>query len=514
MSPPGRPKGAYRSAKHEGTPVSVRGHTLALTAALFGWLSPASQAAALAPCRLKGVEYEAQCGSLLRPLDPAAPRGRQIELHYAVLPAVARNKAADPVFLLAGGPGQSAIDLAGPLARLLHRLNNRRDIVLVDQRGTGRSAPLHCDMPPPTAPLNEGGDGAQAALMARCLQALPKLAHVGEAAGLRHFTTPVAMADLDAVRRALGAPSINLIGVSYGTRAALEYQRQFPAAVRRMVLDGVAPADMVLPASFAADNQAALDGLLDWCEGDRACAAAHPGLRAAWQRLLARAPHDVKVAHPFTGTTQALTLTRDALQGLVRAPLYVPQLAAALPQAIRSADAGHFEALFGLASALGSARKGDTELAHGMHFSVICAEDVPRLPPQLAGEAASTALYRQVCADWPRGELPAAFYTLAPSTAATLVLSGGIDPATPPRHGARVTAALGPKARHEVVPHAGHGVMSLPCLRDGVYRFINAAGDDDALAVELGCAKAMPRPPAFVPIVVPSLAPVQPAVKP
>ncbi len=483
---------------------------LALSAVLLSLLSPASQAAALAPCRLKGVEYEALCGSLLRPLDPAAPQGRQIELHYAVLPAVARNKAADPVFLLAGGPGQSAIDLAGPLAKLLYRLNNRRDIVLVDQRGTGRSAPLLCDMPPATAPLNEGGADAQAALMARCLQALPKLAHVGAPASLRHFTTPVAMADLDTVRQALGAAGINLIGVSYGTRAALEYQRQFPGAVRRMVIDGVAPADMVLPASFAVDNQAALDSLFDWCEADRACAAAQPGLRAAWQRLLARAPHAVQVAHPFTGAPESLTLTRDALHGLVRAPLYVPHLAAALPQAIRSADAGRFEALFGLASALGSARKAETELAHGMHFSVICAEDVPRLPPPLAGEAASTHLYRQVCANWPRGELPAAFYTLAPSTAATLVLSGGIDPATPPRHGARVAAALGPKARHEVVPHAGHGVMSLPCLRDTVYRFINAASDDAAQAVELGCAKAMPRPPAFVPIAVPT----QKAVKP
>jgi pimeloyl-ACP methyl ester carboxylesterase len=109
-------------------------------------------------------------------------------------------------------------------------------------------------------------------------------------------------------------------------------------------------------------------------------------------------------------------------------------------------------------------------------------------------------LYRSVCADWPRGELPAAFYTLPPAPAATLVLSGGIDPVTPPRHGERVARALGAKARHVVVANAGHGVMALGCVRDVLFRFVDAVGDDEALKVDTGCASGVPRPPAFLPV--------------
>ncbi|MFY9512582.1 MAG: alpha/beta hydrolase, partial [Rubrivivax sp.] len=99
----------------------------------------------LQACRLAGVEHAAWCGSLQRPLDPGQPAGTQVDIHFAVLPAVARNKKPDPVFFLAGGPGQSAMDLAGQVSRLLARFSNRRDVVLVDQRGTGRSAPLRFD---------------------------------------------------------------------------------------------------------------------------------------------------------------------------------------------------------------------------------------------------------------------------------------------------------------------------------------------------------------------------------
>jgi TAP-like protein len=140
-----------------------------------------------------------------------------------------------------------------------------------------------------------------------------------------------------------------------------------------------------------------------------------------------------------------------------------------------------------------------------MHFSVVCAEDAPRLAeatdPAGADFGVSFAdLYRKVCADWPRGAVPQAFYTLPPAPAATLVLSGGMDPATPPRHGERVTQALGAKARHVVVAHAGHGVLGVGCMRDVMFRFIDAPDDDSALKVDADCARAIPRPTVFVPV--------------
>jgi pimeloyl-ACP methyl ester carboxylesterase len=503
----------------------------ALWATLWATLWAAGSAAAAGAtteCRIAGLRHGAQCGVLQRALDPERPEGPRFDLHFAVLPALARRKLPDPVFVLAGGPGQSAIELAPALLGLLQRLGNRRDIVFVDQRGTGRSAPLACadvEGDAGRAPLAEQADPRrQADTLARCRTALQALPHVGGPGGLRHFTTREAMQDLDAVRARLGAERINLVGASYGTRAALEYQRQFPAHVRRSVLDGVAPPDMVLPASFAVDGRAAFDAMMVACAGEPACARRHPTLRADWQALLHSLPRTVAVTHPLTGRPERFELRREMLQGLVRGPLYSPALAAGLPEAMAQATRGDFAALVGLGSLLSSSSRRGGRVAMGMHFSVVCAEDMPLLERGLAAEPAagpaasrgastprpdgdgdlagdaSVQLYRQVCADWPRGSVPAAFYTVPPATSAVLLLSGGLDPATPPRHGARVAQALGALARHVVVPNAGHGLMALPCLRDVVYRFIDADDDRAALAVDAACAAAVPRPPAFQPL--------------
>jgi pimeloyl-ACP methyl ester carboxylesterase len=449
------------------------------------------------PCRLRGVEHEALCGSVSRPLDPVRPNAAQIAVHYAVLPALARNKLPDPVFFFAGGPGQSAIEIAPQVAAMLVRFANRRDIVLIDQRGTGRSAPLLCDADDPALPLAElFAAERQRERLAACLIQLKALPH----GDLRYFTTTLAMQDADAVRAALAAERINIVGGSYGTRAALEYQRQFPARVRRAVIDGVTPPDMVLPAASSTDNQAALDAMFAACESDQACAVREPRLRERWHALLLSLPRTIELRHPLTDHAESLRLTRDVLLGMVRGPLYVPAFTAALPAAIGQATRGRLDALAGLAQALGG-RRG-SQIAAGMHFSVVCAEDVPRLaqatdrPGSDFGEAFGS-LYREVCSRWPRGEVPAAFYSLTPAAAATLVLSGGIDPVTPPRHGERVAEALGAKARHVVVPNAGHGVMALGCMRDVLYRFVDAASDDEALKVDAACVTGIPRPPMF-----------------
>lgn len=453
----------------------------------------------LKPCRLQGVEHEVWCGVARRPLDPAQPAGAQIEVHYVVLPALARNRKPDPVLFFAGGPGQSAMELGGTVARLLARLAYRRDIVLIDQRGTGRSASLACPAIEPTAPLAAALDVArQLDRLQACLARLKSLPH-GE---LRQYTTTIAMQDADAVRQALGVAQVNVVGGSYGTRAALEYMRQFPKAVRRVVIDGVAPPDMVLPAAMSTNNQAAFDAVLAACRAQAPCLQRHPALAEDWRSLLASLPQEATVAHPLTGTAERVVLTRNGVLTLVRAPLYVPALAAALPLAVSEAARGRFEPLLGLASAMSS--RATAALSEGMHYSVVCAEDLPRLgrAADVPGKdfgASVTGFYREVCADWPRGEVPAAFYEIPAAPVATLVLSGGADPVTPPRHGERVARALGVQALHIVVPHAGHGVMALPCMRDVLYRFIDADSDALALKVDAACAAHIPRPPAFMP---------------
>ena len=489
--------------------------------------SPTSAPAALQACRLPGVAPAALCGHLRRPLDPGQPQGTQIDVHYAVLPALAHRKAADPVFFFAGGPGQSAIDLAGAFQARFARLQQRRDLVLVDQRGTGRSAPLRCDDDRAQArrrPLAEQADSAaRLARLQACRVALQALPH----GDLRFYTTDIAVTDVDAVRQALGAVQINVIGVSYGTRVVLALLRLHPASVRRAVLDGVVPPDMRLPEAAAHDQQAVLDALFQACAADAACRRRHPAPAAQLQRLLDRLPVTVNLPQPVSGQPELVSLDRDTVLGLLRAPLYQPALAVALPAVLAEAAAGRWAPLLALANPLGGSAAAS--IASGQHHAVVCNEDLrPQVPgavPAAApaavpasspdaghvGPAAQTAhsastvfgdslarQYRQACAGWPRAAVDPAFYRVPPATAPTWLLSGGLDPVTPPHHAERVAQALGPLARHTVVANAGHGVTALGCLADAVARFII---DDDIARLPAGadCAQTVPRPPVWQP---------------
>lgn len=485
------------SSSHWRAPVA----TLIL-AALLAPLGARADAV-LQPCRVPGIRTEVQCGVLQRALDPAQPSSARIDIHYVVVPALARRKLPDPVFLLAGGPGQSAISVAPMVVQQMSRLGNRRDLVFVDQRGTGKSAPLMCADDRTGSLAQQLDSQRRDVLLRQCLAELQKLPY----GDLRYFTTTLAMQDVDAVRQALGATQVNLVGASYGTRAALEYMRQFPQAVRRSVIDGVAPTDMGLPTSASGDNQAVLEALLAACDSDATCQRRYPGLRADWAAVLARLPQDTVVAHPLTGDLQPVRITREAVLGSVRGPLYAPSLAAALPYAFQQAARGRFDALLGLSTMLGG--RGPNRLAEGMHFSVVCAEDLASpgraaLPPGADFGDTFAELYQRVCSYWPRAVVPAAFYTVPNSSAPVLVLSGGLDPVTPPRHGERMAQALGAKARHVVVPNAGHGVMNLGCMRDVLFRFVDAPSDAVAAVVDVGCATNIPRPPVFVPVQLPT----------
>jgi pimeloyl-ACP methyl ester carboxylesterase len=452
------------------------------------------------PCRVDGMSNELLCGSVRRALDPAHPEGVQIDVHYLVVPAMARNKQPDPVLMLAGGPGQSAISVAPAVLNRLGRINNRRDLVFIDQRGTGRSAPLQCDDDSRLSMAQSTDMKAQFARLQTCRDKLAKLPY----GDMRFFTTSIAMQDFDAVRQALGAAQWNLVGGSYGTRAALEYLRQFPDKVRRTVLDGVAPPDQILPASLSMDTQAALDAEFAACEKEPQCNRMYPALRTEWAALLRSLPRNVTVRHPYTGNSEQLSVTREAVLRAVRGPLYAPVSTSALPEAIHSAAHGRFDSLIGLAGAQGGSTKA-MRLAMGMHFSVVCAEDVPRLA--MAKDNTNTdfgnmdvALYTQVCATWPKGTVPEGFYTVPAATSPVMMLSGGADPVTPPRHAQRVAQLLGSQVQHIVVPEMGHGVMALGCMRDVVFKFIDTKENSAALPQDASCATRVPRPGVFVPV--------------
>jgi TAP-like protein len=257
---------------------------------------------------------------------------------------------------------------------------------------------------------------------------------------------------------------------------------------------------------------------LSACAQEPACARRHPELPQTLRRLLQGLPREATLTHPVTGVVETVKVDADVVLATLRMALYVPARAAALPLAIEQAAAGRFDALVGLSMQQGAARRS-LNLSLGMHYAVVCAEDQPRAAAAAAAGPAATATtaataaaaasaaatfgnsfargYARHCAGLPAASVPEAFYAIPAASTAVLLLSGGIDPATPPRHGERVARALGAQARHVVVPHAGHGTLSLPCLRDVVFRFIDAADDAAAQRVEATCANGIPRPPAF-----------------
>lgn len=474
--------------------------SLALLLAVLGAAcSPGTDAPrpalALAACRIPGIDSAARCGTHEVWEDREAKQGRRITLRVAIVPAKLRAREPDPIVILAGGPGQGAISLAPQVMPLFTRLNDSRDIVFLDQRGTGKSNPLDCaEEAQPMQTLFE--DALPERLVTKCLATL-----VGDP---RLYVTPIAMEDLDEVRAALGYEKINLWGGSYGTRAGLEYLRRHGDRVRSMVLDGVAPATMKLPLSFVADGDAALARLIEACDLDAACRKTYPELRVmivSLRNQLARRPARATIQDPRTGDRATIQVNENVfLSGLFR-PLYVAELASLLPFGISAAAGGDFNPL--LAQNLELADDIAENLSIGMHLSVICAEDIPRITredmDQLGQSFFGRALvddFVRACRIWPRGKVPEDYYTPVRSDVPVLILSGGLDPATPPRHGELVAASLR-NSRHVVAPQLGHGVSLHGCAPRLIESFVrqgSVAGLDDR------CLQRIPRPMFVMPL--------------
>ncbi len=431
------------------------------------------------------------CGVVEVPEDREDPEGRSIALSVLVLPASEQGGAPDPVFFLAGGPGQAATELAPRLRRALEDVLRQRDFVFVDQRGTGDSNPLTCD-------FLEGEDAGS-------LESVPELSEADWQecldsldASPEHYTTPVAMDDLEEVRKALGYGRINLWGGSYGTRAATVFLRRHPESVRSVVLDGMAPVDMRIPLSFAEDGQRALNLLLDDCAADADCAARFPGLAGSIETLLASLDQDpprrFRVRHPRTGDWEEVPIRRELAAGVLRFLLYRPAYAALVPLLVESALDGDFGPMIALADPAVGPR-----MTIGMFLSVVCAEDAPFLTVEEAARAAEESFLDEfmveqilsACSVWPRGELPAGYREPVRSEAPVLILSGALDPVTPPRWGEHAAATL-PNSRHSIVPGAGHGTLSAGCVPELIAGFLDSA---DPAGLSTDCVSEVGRPP-------------------
>jgi pimeloyl-ACP methyl ester carboxylesterase len=411
----------------------------------------------LGPCPIDRFGPRADCGTLTVAENPDAPSGRRIQISFAVLKA-ARPGGGEPVFVLAGGPGQGSTALA-PLARgPLAPVRETRDIVLVDQRGTGGSNPLACPGGVRADPARAFGHVFPPDRFRRCLDSLE------QRADLTRYRTDHAARDLDLVRRALGYERIILSGGSYGTRLAQEYARRFPERVRLVVLDGVVPFDFGAPSTYARTAQDALDRVLADCGRQAACRAAFPDLKASFDSIvmrLRRAPVTTTVKR--RDTTVAVAMSAGdfayAVRGLLYASGSIRRLPAMIHRAAATGDLGEFaQAYWNRAAGF------DDDFAHGLHFSIFCAEDLAFVSDDEARRLAAGTFfesylweeYAAICRFWPRAAPPPSFREPLAATVPVLLISGAYDPVTPPGNAERVARSL-LHSVHLLIPNEAHG---------------------------------------------------------
>lgn len=456
---------------------------LALTAP---WARDPGPALPLEPCHLRGLSEAVPCGVLWVEEDRDSPNGRRLPIHVSVVPALVRDKAPDPLVVLAGGPGQGARSY-GPLVNAaFRRVRRTRDLVLVDLRGTGDSARLDCPAAAhPIALLAIETDARTAAV--RCRAALGR--------DPRLYTHRQALADLADVLDALGHARVNLWGGSWGTRSALAFASAYPTRVRSVVLDGAVAMDLDFPWSYPTDAQAAFDRLLADCDEDPACRTASPDARARTARWLASldaSPGRSAVRHPRTGAPLELRITRAAATEAIRAALYDPRESSRLLLVIDQAERGDLGPL--LAMAERAANWSVDTMALGQTLSILCSEDVPRarpvaLPDTLFGRSAID-FWVDSCREWPAGPALSIVATTT-SAAPALILSGGLDPVTPPARGEAMRRHF-PDSVHVIAPGGGHNVSSIGCIPRLIAEFLER-GQGDAL--DVSCASAIARPP-------------------
>lgn len=456
---------------------------------------------AFTPCMLthptRLVSLKAECATLEVPENPSG-EGRRISLSIVRDAAISERKAADPLLILAGGPGMGAQEMYTGTAAAFARIGRGRDIILVDQRGTGRSTPLACDLDP-EGELLGGREATPAEIESAARACLDKL---GAKHDVRQYTTSVAVRDLEAVRQALGAERINLYGISYGSRVAQHYLRRHPERVRSVILDGVVPPGLVLGPAIATDAEAALTRIFRRCTAQPACRSAFGDPAATYRSLMTQlraAPREVRLADPRTGEPRTLRFGHRHLAAVLRLSSYSAAQAALLPVALHEAAVkDNFTPLASSLLMLYDSLQGS--ISAGMHYSVVCSEDIPAVGTVDRARLASTYMgtemidmLQRVCALWPRGPVDADFREPLATAVPVLLLSGADDPVTPPAYGEAALRGLS-AARHVVLAGEGHGQLGAPCMDKVLRDFLDTA---DPAALDLKCLDKRAATPFF-----------------
>jgi pimeloyl-ACP methyl ester carboxylesterase len=427
-------------------------------------------------CHLKGIKSQVQCGTLQVPENYSLPEGEKISVNFAVLPAIDSSQNKTPLMFLAGGPGQASVELAAHIFSTFGEIKKSHDIILVDQRGTGKSHPLSCDE-------NEVRNAYEIIPEDFSPQEIKDC--IAQFKGdLSQYNSENAIRDFDAVRVALGHEKINIYGGSYGTRAALVYMRLFPDALNSVVLDSVGPIEVPI-GTFGQSSARSFNLLLENCQQDESCNSAYPSLKDDFTAVIARleqAPVNLKIAHPRLGTKTDFVLSRSKFISNLRMQLYSMQTRTLVPLVIHQAFLGNYQPMIGLIAM----SEGGMGMYVGLTLNIVCNEDFPKITTEMfAGDANNTfggndshSAWLQACPLWPKYSVSDDFYQSVTANIPTLILSGNLDPVTPPSNGDESAKTL-PNNHHIVSKNSAHIVASTPCGIEIVNEFLTTLDPND-----------------------------------
>ncbi len=473
------------------------------------------------PCNQEGAQrpiYGAECRFISAHENPADLTSRKINIFVTRVKSIQQTEKP-PIFFISGGPGQASSDLL-PLTRYyFSSLLVDHDFVFVDQRGTGKSAPLNCDVD-----ILKYADTP--------LKQVEELAFQGHKAcvaefdaDLSRYTTPYAVKDLEIIREALGYNKVLLWGVSYGTRVILEYLRSAPNSIEGVVLDGVAPVAIQLPNFIEQDGSAALGAVFELCRNNAPCQRAFPDLEKHWLALLtnlSQQPRTVELKHPRTQHIHAVLIDDQILSSWVRAILYSREVSPILPLAIHRATQNDFSLLFSIFGL--NLDQINESISEGMHSAVLCAEDrhyTTLNPIEKNAEFKpsykrllhldSSSLFERTCNLYPASTLSAEYFAPATSSVPTLLLSGRLDPVTPPKWAEQVKQQLS-NTRHLEVEGGHHMVSRLGCMPKLITQFFKNPSNLKTLDAE--CTQSIQPTNFFIDSAGPALrAPIKPEKK-
>ena len=440
----------------------------------------------LSPCFIDGLAQQVQCGKLAVPENWDQPDGATLNLNVAVIPAIAATPKKDPLFLLMGGPGQAAVELAPMLAKVFGKARQSRELVLIDQRGTGQSNPLLCEDEDSDTYGDVYSDFSIQDLKA-CLDNYPS--------GLAHYNTNNAVLDFEAVRQALGYQQINLYGISYGSRAALVYMREKPAALRSVILDGVVPTQVVV-GPMGSEASRAFDILVKQCSERANCQQQYPNLHRDYQNIkqqLATKTLVTQVSHPVTDLPITLRVDSKKFIELLRSQMYSNVTRTLIPYIITEFAKANYKPFIGMMS---QNEDSKSNMYIGLTFNILCNEDIPRITPQLLKQELANTFsgrhsletFTDICQSWPKFTPPSNFGDAVNSSIPTMLLSGRLDPVTPPAWGDIAAKGLS-NSKHYVAKKAGHGLVTQTCAADMVNDFIENVSFDD---VDASCLEQVP----------------------